>query len=282
MSAVQKFLFRTNFDEPVAATTPVEVEEETPPPPSFSEEELEAVRRQALLTGLAQGREEATRELAQASAESLRVISEQLDQLSGQLGDNLQRIENDTLLAAVTTVRKLFPALARREEMQEIEAVLKDCMQRLHREPRIVVRLSEEMLDSLKSRIDGITRDTGFEGRLVLLSEADFQPSEVKVEWADGGAERNTANLWSEIESRLQHSMEGPLPDQAASDSGIDPATSLRGPNPNPADGATARPEPAGLLPEDESPDDPTRHDQAHHDRAHHDQAPEDQEGLPQ
>ena len=26
-----------------------------------------------------------------------------------------------------------------------------------------------------------------------------------RVEWADGGAERNTARTWSEIESRLQH-----------------------------------------------------------------------------
>ena len=277
MSAAEKFLFHTSFDDPSVAADPVEVEEELPPPPSFSEEELEDVRRQALLTGQAQGREEATQELAQASADSLKVISQQLDQLSQELGDNLQRIENDTLLAAVTIVRKLFPALAKREAMREIETVLKDCLQRLHREPRIVVRLSEEMLDSLTSQIDEITRETSFEGRLVLLSEAEFRPSDVKVEWADGGAERNTEQLWSEIESRLQHSVEGPLPAQAGCDGNTSPATTLHDPDPNAADEPAVRLEPADPFPEGEDLD-----DQTHHDRTHQGRAPEDQEGLPQ
>ena len=205
MTAVEKFLFHTNFDEPPAPATPVEPEEELPPPPSFSEEELEAARQQALTIGQAQGRDEALRGLEQHCADGLEGLSAQLDQLGRQIDERLEMISSDGLLAALTVVRKLFPALARREELREIEAVVKDCLQRLHQEPRIVVRLSEGMLDRFKERIDQIAAQTGFEGRLVLLCEPDFQPSDVKVEWADGGAERNTARTWSEIESRLQH-----------------------------------------------------------------------------
>ena len=224
MTAVEKFLFHTNFDEPPAPATPIEPDEDLPPPPSFSEEELEAARQQALAAGQAQGREEALRGLEQSCADGLEKLSAQLDQLGRQVDQQLQTISSEGLSAAVTVVRKLFPALARREELREIEAVVKDCLQRLHQEPRIVVRLSEGMLDRFKERIDQIAAKTGFEGRLVLLSEPDFQPSDVKVEWADGGAERSTARTWSEIESRLRHCISpsqqpdsiDPTPDESA------------------------------------------------------------------
>ncbi len=203
MTAAEKFLFAVDFDEPPTPSSPVELENEIPPPPSFSEDELEAARQESLINGRDQGRKEAAQAIEQACTNSLDVISGQLDQLARQLDGRLERIERDSLLAALTVVRKLFPALARREELSEIEAVLKDCLQRLHDEPRIVVRSSEAMLEILRPRIEKISNETGFEGRLVLLSDTEFRSSDVKVEWADGGAERNTARMWAKIEARF-------------------------------------------------------------------------------
>ena len=205
MAAVEKFLFHTDFDEPPVPVAALDEEEDLPPPPTFSEEELEAARQEALAIGQTQGRDHALHGIEQSSLLVLQTLSSQIAEIGEQIEEHRRQAEIGGLKGALAIIRKMFPALARREELAEIEAVIIECLQRLSREPRVVVRMSAEMLDCLQPRIDAIATDTGFEGRLVLLSGDEFGPSDVKVEWADGGAERDTEGLWQEIETLLHH-----------------------------------------------------------------------------
>ncbi len=108
-------------------------------------------------------------------------------------------------------LRRLFPALTRRHGTKEIEAVIQDSLDRLRDEPRVVVRVADGRLDALKERIDALTAKAGFDGKVVLLADEEIADGDVRVEWADGGAERDSERLWREIEKAVQRAL-GPRP----------------------------------------------------------------------
>ena len=70
-------------------------------------------------------------------------------------------------------------------------------------EPRIVVRVADDLLDALRDRLSQVARAAGFQGKIVLLSDDTLQDSAVRLEWADGGAERDPAQTWREIDDIL-------------------------------------------------------------------------------
>ena len=106
--------------------------------------------------------------------------------------------------AAVAMTRKLLPALSRSAASGEIEALIRDCLGRLHNEPKIVIRLHGSMVDSFRERLEAMANDAGFSGRVVVVAEARIGPADARIEWADGGVERNTEQVWQEIEAIIE------------------------------------------------------------------------------
>ena len=94
--------------------------------------------------------------------------------------------------------------------MKEIETVVAECLERAKEEPRLVVRVSERMLEPVKKRIDALAAGEGFEGKVVLLVADDFGDSDVRVEWADGGAERSLEDIWRDIDQVLARYLKVP------------------------------------------------------------------------
>ena len=108
-------------------------------------------------------------------------------------------------------VRKFFPRMAQDQGLQEIEAVVRDAMMRLRDEPRIVIRVCDTLLDTVKKRVGGLASSTGFEGKIVYLADEGMDSSDVRVEWADGGAERDTGRIWQDIDEAIRHITRTPI-----------------------------------------------------------------------
>ena len=54
-----------------------------------------------------------------------------------------------------------------------------------------------------QGHIAPLAASTGFPGKLVILGDESLAGSDCRVEWADGGAERDTARTWQEIEAAV-------------------------------------------------------------------------------
>ena len=54
---------------------------------------------------------------------------------------------------------------------------------------------SDALLDDAREKLTEIARTRGFEGRLVVLADPDVAKGDCRIEWADGGLERNQAAI---------------------------------------------------------------------------------------
>jgi flagellar assembly protein FliH len=220
MGNFQKFLFDTSFDsekvraEKARAAAEAEAAE-TPPPPTFSEDELEAARQSAYAEGRAAGLAEAEEAQNRYLADVVAALPDRLEQLGTDIAAQEDERRRGALEAAVTVVRKLFPQLAREGGLEEIRAVIEGCLERLRDEPRLVIRTADQDLDALRDRIEAGTAHAGFAGKLVFLADETIARGDVRVEWADGGAERDQAGLWQEIDAVIARALT-PSQDAAA------------------------------------------------------------------
>lgn len=211
MAVTGKFLFNTSFDAP-SSTQPVR-----PPVPRFVEADLDRAREEGFAAGRSAGRAEARAEREELAARTLPVIAQALQ----GLGPLCARLERQAfgwaLTAALAMVRKLYPSLERMQGLAEIEQMAVDALHDLDEEPRVVLRLPDSLVDEIRPKLTELCRQAGFGGRLLLIADETLGPGDCRLEWADGGIERQVTRTWAEIEQRVAR---GLAARPAASDSG--------------------------------------------------------------
>jgi flagellar assembly protein FliH len=215
MAVVRKFLFDNDFGEAPQSTVGGAKAKGAPVPqsvpaapslPMFTEAELQsacdAARRKGEEAGLARGRSEAVTAFDKQVAATLGEIAQQTAAIARSVAAEAQAAGKSVELA-LSIVRKLHPALVERQGLAEIEAVLSQCLQSLKQEPRLVAYVHSARLDALQERLATLSASNGFEGRIVLIGDDAMGESDCRVEWADGGVEREAGRIWRAIEETL-------------------------------------------------------------------------------
>lgn len=167
---------------------------------------VEAERRrvdaeaQAHRKGFAAGQAQAQAEAAQRAATALSLIADGLARLDRALGDIEARLETEAVQVAVAVASKLAPQLVAREPLAEISALATECFQRLVTTPHIVVRIGADIYETAKEKLEEIARARGYEGRLVVSPDPAMTAGDCRIEWADGGVNRDQAATLSAID----------------------------------------------------------------------------------
>jgi flagellar assembly protein FliH len=144
-------------------------------------------------TGYAAGQADASAETARRNAMAMEDIGRMLGGIAAHLGEAEARIEAQAVDIAVAVARKLCAELTSREPLAELTALVADCLRHLVSTPHLVVRVNDALYDDARARIEGLARQSGFEGRLVILSDPDIAHGDCKLEWADGGVSSDRA-----------------------------------------------------------------------------------------
>jgi flagellar assembly protein FliH len=187
MAAPTKFMFDTDFAggprkpvEPMITVAEHEVK--------LAEAETAAHKR-----GYAQGQNDAQVEVNRRIAATLENVAQSLIAANRALQAIEARLECEAVEVAVAVARKLAPTLVAREPFAEISALASDCFRQLVAAPHIVVRVNDAVYATAKEKLDDIARAHTFEGRLVVLAEPDIAAGDCRIEWADGGINRDGA-----------------------------------------------------------------------------------------
>ena len=185
MGAPTKFLFDVDFGAGADRKQTVALAEHAL---KLAEAE-EAARRRGYAQAQADAKVEADRRIAAA----LERIGSGIGAANAALKAIETRLECEAVEVAVAVAKKLAPAMIAREPFAEIAALASDCFRQMVTSPHIAVRVNDAIYDIARQKLDGIARGCGFEGRLVVLAESDIAPGDCRIEWADGGIDRNCA-----------------------------------------------------------------------------------------
>ncbi len=188
MSAPLKFLFDVDFAagaERKPAEPTITLAEHAV---KLAEAETAAHRR-----GYAEAQADAGVEAERRIAGALERVAVGLGEASDALNAIEARLECEAVEVAVAVARKLAPALIAGEPFAEISALASECFRELIASPHIAVRVNDALYAATRDKLDAIVRARGFEGRLVVLAEPGIAVGDCRIEWADGGVNRDSA-----------------------------------------------------------------------------------------
>jgi flagellar assembly protein FliH len=217
MTSTRRFLFDTEFDADVArrreerlaaealtprAPPPPPEPEEPPPPPEpvFKSADLLQAHEDGYADGFATGKAAAEAAAAARVSATLERLADQLEYIVQSAADTAARQREGVIRIGAAISRKLLPDLSRRQGTTEAEAMLGAVITELIDEPRMVIRVADDDLDTISEKIDTIATRRGFAGKIVLLAEPSVASGDCRIEWADGGVERDSARLWHDID----------------------------------------------------------------------------------
>ena len=185
MGAPAKFLFDVDFAAGSEREATVTLAEHAT---TLAEAEAAAQRR-----GYAQAQSDAAVETSRRIAGTLERIAASLAEATNALAAIEARLECEAVEVAVAVARKLAPALIDREPFAEISALASNCFRELVAAPHIVVRVNDSLYAAAREKLDDVARAHGFEGKLVVLGEPSIGVGDCRIEWADGGVNREAS-----------------------------------------------------------------------------------------
>jgi flagellar assembly protein FliH len=167
---------------------------------TYAAEEVETIRRQSF----AEGKADIEAQTAAAHAAALGAVAQGAMRLIGEHDAAIAALRQDSAAVALAVGRKLAEAALDAFPLKEVEALVVECLHKLHREPRLVVRVSEVCAENLRADIDALSAAHGYAGRVAILAEPSLERSDCRIEWADGGVERDLAKTFAIIEQSAE------------------------------------------------------------------------------
>jgi flagellar assembly protein FliH len=194
MSARPKYLFDLDFATGAGASAR--------PTITLAEHEAKCAENeaQAYRNGVAAAEAQSHANAEQRIAAVLELIADGVEKLNRGLSTIETRLEIEAIEVAVAVANKLAPELIAREPFAEIAALATECFRHLVAAPHVVVRLNDALYATAREKLEEIVAARGFEGRLVVLAEPEIGVDDCRIEWADGGVNRDRTQTEAAID----------------------------------------------------------------------------------
>ncbi len=191
MAAPAKFLFDTDFsatDKARDRQTQAEIATK-----------VAAAESRAYQAGYDVAMAEARAESDRRTALALEEIAIGIKSIAARFSGIEDRMETEAVDVAVAVARKLCAALIAEQPLGEITALVSDCFSHLVSTPHLVVRINAGLYEVAHERIERLAKQSGFEGRLVILAEPEIASGDCRIEWADGGVVLDRAAIEAKV-----------------------------------------------------------------------------------
>ena len=192
MAAPAKYMFDMDF------AAPDKTREKAPTAADIAQKVANAEAK-AYRDGFDAAQREAKVESDRRAALALEEIGIAIKGIAQRFTGIENRMETEAVDVAVAVARKLCSELIAAEPLAEITGLVSDCFSHLVSTPHLVVRISDSLYEDARERIEKLAKQSGFEGRLVILAEPSIATGDCKIEWADGGVVLERAAIETKI-----------------------------------------------------------------------------------
>jgi len=205
MATARKYLFDVSFDhaasKPEAAPTPE-------PEEKFSRADLEAAQQAARAEGRSAGLAEANDAATAKAAAALEILAKGIATLLAAQDATAAETQRQAIAAMRVIIAKTLPALAAKGALAEIEALVTKSLVEALDEPRVVLRVANDVYEPVRGQLEAMATASGYAGRIVLLADETLAAGDARLEWADGGVERTLATQLGEVDAMMARSCE--------------------------------------------------------------------------
>jgi flagellar assembly protein FliH len=156
---------------------------------------LQEAEQRGFAQGVAEGRRQGAAEADAQLAAVMRRLAEGAGTLLSGVGARQAQIEEEALAFAVALGRKLAGKALAAQPLDAIADAARTAFEHLRGVPHLVVRVNAALVESIEARVQRMSRDHGYEGRLVVIGEPDIAPGDARIEWADGGIVRDQSRI---------------------------------------------------------------------------------------
>jgi flagellar assembly protein FliH len=170
------------------------------PKTSFTPDEVAALQQEAF----AQGAQNAEAAANAALAEAFKGMSRRLDTLLRAQSMAIAELRAEMAGLAVAIARKVAGHAMARYPMDELEPAIAKVLHDYHDETRLVIRVAPTLCATVQARIDAIASEQGFAGRAIVAAEPALGGCDTRIEWADGGVERDISSIFATLEQEIQ------------------------------------------------------------------------------
>ena len=192
MAAPAKFLFDLDFSEP-------DKSRERPATQAEIAQKIASAEARAYRDGYEAGQREAKAESDRRVALALEEIGTGIKAIEARFGGIETRMETEAVDVAVAVARKLCSELVMREPLGEITGLVSNCFSHLVSTPHLVVRVNDSLYETARDHVERLAKQSGFDGRIVILAEPEIESGDCRIEWADGGVVLERAAIEAKI-----------------------------------------------------------------------------------
>jgi flagellar assembly protein FliH len=191
MAAPAKFLFDMDFSDKAR---------ERQATPSEIVQKIASAEARAYRDGYEAAQREARAESERRTVLALEEIGIAIKGIAARFSGIEGRMETEAVDVAVAVARKLCSALIAAEPLGEVTGLVGDCFSQLVSTPHLVIRINDALYEAAREQIERLAKQSGFEGRLVILAEPEIETGDCKIEWADGGVVLERAAIEARID----------------------------------------------------------------------------------
>jgi flagellar assembly protein FliH len=150
------------------------------------EQQREAAARDAFEEGRRAGRAEAEAEIARLRLHALERIAMEAGQALEGLDARAAVAEDEALAFFETLARTLAGRALAEQPLAAIREAAREAFRHLRGVPHLVARVHESLVEDVDVALRTMSREHGFEGRIVVIGSDEIAPGDARLDWADG------------------------------------------------------------------------------------------------
>ena len=151
---------------------------------SFTPEEVEAAKAESF----AQGEHSAVARAEQQAANALADISRAVHDAFSTLAAVAHEHRSGSAMLALAAARKIADAALERFPEAPASAALVALAREVEAQPRITVRVAEDLVERTQAALEETAHAIGFPGQIVARADSGMPPAAFTFDWGDGRA----------------------------------------------------------------------------------------------
>jgi flagellar assembly protein FliH len=198
MTSQRKFTFDTEFLAQEDRCTPAARARQKQ---TLTTEELDKIQAEARAEGASNSQARTSEALERAVSALTISLRAALDTSHAEI----ETVRDEAARLALAMAKKLAPAALAALPAGDVENALREAMHQAIGEPRITLRAAPQVAEVLEPRLADIAHQEGYEGRVIVASDAQMAAGDCRIEWRGGGAERSEKAIEEVLTALIDH-----------------------------------------------------------------------------